>query len=142
MNTDSDQEALRNHQLTTLQERVTETYKSLIALAVEGFRYLALINGGAIVALLTYLGSIEKSCDSAPNLQIALLGFILGIVACGLAMLSAYVTQLRLFEALVLHGKFLNTHKCAMGLGLFFYILSLFGFIFGAYSAVSAFLTT
>lgn len=31
-----------------------ETYKSLITLAVEGFKFAALANGGAAVALLAY----------------------------------------------------------------------------------------
>jgi hypothetical protein len=35
----------------------TETYKSLITLSVEGFKFCALANGGAAVALLACLGN-------------------------------------------------------------------------------------
>lgn len=33
-----------------------ETYKSLVTLSVEAFKFSALANGGAAVALLAYLG--------------------------------------------------------------------------------------
>jgi hypothetical protein len=35
------------------QQQWLETYKSLIAISVEGFKFSALANGGAAVALLT-----------------------------------------------------------------------------------------
>jgi hypothetical protein len=35
-----------------------ETYKSLISLSTEGFKFCALANGGAAVAILAYLGNV------------------------------------------------------------------------------------
>ncbi|CAM3450898.1 hypothetical protein BOSP111201_05605 [Bordetella sputigena] len=32
---------------------LTETYKSMISISVEGFKYLALLNGGAAAGMLT-----------------------------------------------------------------------------------------
>ncbi len=38
-----------------------ETYKSLITISVECLKMLAIVNGGAAVAVLTYLGTWETS---------------------------------------------------------------------------------
>jgi hypothetical protein len=38
---------------------LTETYKSLITLTVEALKMLALINGGAAIAILTYVGNLH-----------------------------------------------------------------------------------
>jgi hypothetical protein len=40
------------------QEHWIETYKSLITLSLEAFRFSALANGGSAVALLAYLGNV------------------------------------------------------------------------------------
>ena len=46
-------------------DHTDQTYKSLIHLSIEGFRFCALANGGAAVALLAYLGNIASK---APGL--------------------------------------------------------------------------
>ena len=38
-----------------------ETYKSLITLSIERFKFSAFANGGAAVALLAYLGNIAQN---------------------------------------------------------------------------------
>ncbi len=123
-----------------IQERLTETYKSLITLAIEAFRYLALINGGAIVALLTYLGNVVENGDSVPDLGMPLFWFIVGLVACGIAMASAYLTQLKLFNDLLLTGKFSTRHKPTLWVSIFGYIVSLSSFSYGAWLAIQAFI--
>lgn len=120
-----------------IPERLTESYKSLVTLSVEAFRYLALINGGAIVALLTYLGNVE--CDNIPDLGIPLFLFIVGLVACGIAMAFAYITQLRLFNDLLLTGKFSTGHKLTFRAAIVFYVVSLSSFSCGAWLAIQAF---
>lgn len=37
-----------------------ETYKSIITLSIEGFKFAALANGGAAVALLAYLATLRE----------------------------------------------------------------------------------
>lgn len=138
MNPNQESTKLSATELATLTERVTETYKSLITLSVEGFRYIALINGGAIVALLAYLGK-DGNANNALKFEHAFYGFACGLVALALSMFFAYKTQFELFNALVKHRRFLQTHKCVMKLGLFFYMLSVLGFVYGAYSAINAF---
>ena len=43
-----------------------ETYKSLITISVELLKALALINGGAAVAILAYLGRTRQSFYCLP----------------------------------------------------------------------------
>lgn len=120
-----------------ITERLTESYKALVTLSVEAFRYLALINGGAVVALLAYLGNVEG--NNVPDLGTALLWFIGGLVACGIAMAFAYFTQLRLFNDLLLTGKFSTGHKATLWLAILAYITSLSSFSYGAWLAIQAF---
>lgn len=121
------------------QERLTETYKSLITLSVEGFRYLALINGGAVVALLAYLGNVAKGGGPVPNLGAPLLWFLVGLVACGVAMAFAYLTQLRLLNDLLAAGSFSTKHKSTLRVAILGYFVSLASFSYGAWVAVHAF---
>lgn len=103
-----------------IPERLTESYRSLVTLSVEGFSYLALINGGAIVALLAYLGNVEG--NNVPDLSAPLLWLIVGLVACGIAMAFAYLTQLHLFNDLLLNGKFSTRHKPALWAAILGYL--------------------
>jgi hypothetical protein len=60
---------------------LSETYKGLLTLAVECLKMLALVNGGAAVAVLTYLGNLTQRPGSvaySPDIKHALLWF--GIV--------------------------------------------------------------
>lgn len=72
-----------------------ETYKSLVTLATEGFKFCALANGGAAVALLAYLGNVAGKGLSGPDVRWAMAAFLVGLTFCGTAMIFAYLTQLR-----------------------------------------------
>jgi hypothetical protein len=71
-----------------------ETYKSLITLSTEGFKFCALANGGAAVALLAYLGNVAGKSAPVPDVRCAMASFLAGLVLCGVAMLFAYISQL------------------------------------------------
>lgn len=120
--------------MTAEQEHFLETYRSLITVSLEGFRYLALVNGGAVVAVIAYLGGADKP---APDLKGAMLGFIVGLVSCGLALLFAYLTQLRLLNEIG-REKVATMHTVPLNLAIVLYAVSLAAFSFGAWSAVSA----
>jgi hypothetical protein len=60
--------------------------------SVAGFKTLMLINGGAVIALLTYAGNANHR-TAAANLQWAFGGYIAGLVAGVLAYLTAYAGQ-------------------------------------------------
>jgi len=46
--------------MTFDEERALKIFDSMIQISVSGFKLLALLNGGAAVALLAYLGNITK----------------------------------------------------------------------------------
>jgi len=121
------------------QERLTETYKSLINLSIEGFRYLALINGGAVVALLTYLGNVTKNGGNIPDVSCPMLFFLLGLLSCGFAMFFAYFTQLRLLNELLQLGQLAVRHVFTLWAAMASFVLSLCFFGVGAWLAVEVF---
>ena len=47
------------------QDHALETYKSMISLGTEALKALLLINGGAIVALLAFLGQVPNGAIRA-----------------------------------------------------------------------------
>lgn len=114
-----------------------ETYRSMITIANEGFKFLALANGGAVVAILAYLGNVTNDGCSAPDMSQAMRAFLAGLVLCGLAMASAYGVQ------------FFRLNKLADGLStkagwpllitFAFSLLSLGAFGCGSYLGVKGF---
>ncbi len=77
-----------------------ETYKSLITISNNGLKFIFLINGGAVIALLTFLGNLLKNNNGsvAINMSLPMGLFLAGIVVAGIAYITAYVTQLRLYN--------------------------------------------
>ncbi|WP_265421793.1 hypothetical protein [Aeromonas salmonicida] len=110
-----------------------ETYKSLITISIEGFKFCALINGGAVVAILAYMGSVaSKTACTLPDMDAAMSGFVGGLVACGLALVSSYFTQLDLIQGGARHVTYL---RCAF----FLVLASIASFAFGAWAALQVF---
>jgi hypothetical protein len=122
------------------KEHLAETYKSLLSLSVEAFKYAALINGGAVVALLAYLGNLTRDTRPIPDLRAAMLWFLIGLAACGVGFLSAYLVQLRLFTELRGTAKVPIDHRVILAVAVFSYIGSLASFCAGAWLAIKAFL--
>ena len=80
---------------------LTETYKSLITLAVEALKMLAIVNGGAAIAVLTYLGNLAGRPAPGvklPDMTSAILWYCGGLTAAITAFVIAYVTQLCLYN--------------------------------------------
>lgn len=115
-----------------------ETYKSLITLSVEGFKFSALANGGAAVALLAYLGNIAGKGLSAPDMRCPMLAFLLGLTACGFAMLCAYLTQLKLLNELC-RGRKAFSHGWLLWTPIVLFAASIIAFGIGSWLAVTRF---
>jgi hypothetical protein len=80
---------------------IKETYKGLITLSVELVKMLALVNGGAAIALLAYLGNFAAHAppdQHPPHLTDALEWFGTGLFATVATVLFAYCTQLQLYS--------------------------------------------
>src|SRR5262245_57404650 len=119
------------------QQHAIETYRSLIQISLEGFRLLALLNGGAAVAVLAYLGNIAGKGIRVPDMRCPMGCYMTGLVLCALSFIGSYETQLTLFNEAMgrtpsgRHGLWL-----VLSLGLV--VLSLAAFALGSFLAVSA----
>lgn len=116
-----------------------ETYRSLLKLSTEGFKFCALANGGAAVAILAYLGDIAGKEGSVPDMRCAMLSFLLGLFFCGVAMLYAYLTQLKRLNNLVDGSGTRGDWRLVVS--LVFAVLSLFAFGLGSLLAVTSFVS-
>ena len=114
-----------------------ETYKSLITLATEGFKFCALANGGAAVALLAYLGNIAAKGRAAPDMRSAMAAFLVGLVCCGAAMFFAYLTQLHRLNQVSVRARISPDWRLTFAIALV--AASLIAFAWGAWLAVVSF---
>lgn len=116
-----------------------ETYKSLISLSIEGFKFSALANGGAAVAMLAYLGNIAGKGMTTPDMRCPMAAFIAGLAACGFAMLFAYLTQLKLLNEIGHTDNFVFKHTWLLWSAIVLFACSILAFGFGAWQAVTRF---
>ena len=117
-----------------------ETYKSLITISTEAFKFSALINGGAVIAILAYLGNVTGK-SSAPDMRGAILPFLVGLVLCGVGWCASYLTQYTLFNEERPNGPRLpaQSHKKFLWAAAILYLCSLVAFCVGSLEAVSSF---
>ena len=114
-----------------------ETYKSLITLSTEGFKFCAFANGGAAVAILAYLGDVVGKGFSPPDMSCPMAFFLAGLVFCGAAMLVAYLNQLRRLNRLSRSDDPSKDWRLWVAMALF--VFSLAAFALGSWKAVVAF---
>ena len=120
-------------------EHWLETYKSLVTLSIEGFKFSALINGGAAVALLAYLGNVSGKITLLPDMRCPMLAFLVGLALCGFAMLSAYLSQLKLLNEIGFSEKPVIHHSWFLWGAIGLFAFSLFAFGVGSWLAVIRF---
>jgi hypothetical protein len=120
-------------------EHTIETYKSLISISTEALKTLQLLNGGAIVAFLAYLGQVSSRPELAVHAKLPLSLFVLGLVCGSAAFVTSYLTQLALYEESV-GGQTYKGPKHQIWLWLTFVIalVSVAAFAFGAFAGVNA----
>jgi hypothetical protein len=123
----------------TMREYWLETYKSLITLSIEGFKFSALANGGAAVALLAYLGSVAGKSVPTPDMRCPMFAFLSGLAACGLSMLFAYLTQLKLLNEIGRSEKPEFGHGWLLWSAIVLFACSLIAFGVGSWQAVARF---
>ena len=114
-----------------------ETYKSLTTISNEGFKFCALANGGASVAILAYLGNVAGKGFTPPDMSSPMAIFLAGLVLCGAAMFFAYFNQLNRLNRL---SRREDTSKdWRLWVAVILSISSLSAFAFGSWQAVLAF---
>jgi uncharacterized membrane protein YidH (DUF202 family) len=75
-----------------------ETHKSLMQYGSAMLRFVLWANGGGAVALLTFAGNVFSKTGVTLDRRWPTAWFLLGILLGGLAHLTAYFTQLRLYR--------------------------------------------
>ena len=123
------------------KEHAIETYKSLIQISVEGMKILAVLNGGAAVALLAYMGNIASKCVLIPDMRYSMFSFVFGLVLCGGCFITSYGTQYILYnESLGRFGvNYYKKHKFWCKVTMWLSVFSIFAFAIGSGFAVVTF---
>lgn len=118
-------------------ERWRILHDALNNIALAFFKYIALLNGGAAVALLAYAANVGQG---APSLTWSLKAFALGLIFGGIGLLLAYVTELNLLQEELKRAKpgRWNKHQTFLVPAFVFAILSLAAFTVGAWSAADS----
>jgi hypothetical protein len=124
--------------MTADNEHKIETYKSMIGVATEALKALQLLNGGAVIALLTYLAHVQVSPCLVGRTACPLAFFISGLFLGTLAFFSTYFTQFALYnESLQGQGLLGWSHMCWFWVTFVLALLSLIAFASGAFASVS-----
>ena len=121
--------------------REIETYKSLISISTEGFKALQILNGGAVLAVLTYLAQMAHTHpDLVSRAKLPISLFLLGLVAGTAVHATSYATQLALHNENRKNINYRGPRKVNFWLGLSSILCagSLVLFAFGAFSCLDA----
>jgi hypothetical protein len=126
------------------QDHPLETYKSVIQVSLEGLKLMALLNGGAAVAILAYLGNITGKVPKTPNMTWPMACFLAGLFFTGLTFFISYVTQFSLYresiQALNTEGGVASQpNKVRRLIGIIVALFSLTAFLVGSLWAVNVF---
>lgn len=123
--------------MSFLEEHAAETYRSMISVSVEGFKTLLLINGGAVVAMLAYLGQSTHGPELAARAAWPLGAFIVGLGCAAVAFVGSYATQFALYNETVSPSSYKGPrHMVFVWATLFVVVLSFSAFACGAVSSV------
>lgn len=108
------------------QQHKLETYKSMVTISLEVFKYLALLNGGAAAGMLAAADKIVRILP-AHTVRTAILCFVAGLVFDAVALFFSYWTQNTLYNETMGRTKAdrhiwsirISTVACALSLAAF-----------------------
>ncbi|MCF6319926.1 MAG: hypothetical protein L3J83_11760 [Proteobacteria bacterium] len=80
--------------MSTFQD---ETYKSMIQYGMMMIKFCATVNGGAILALLTFIGNSHKNGFQL-DMTCPIIIYVAGVFCAGMAMMGAYIIQKTLYD--------------------------------------------
>lgn len=126
--------------MTFDEEHALETFKSLITVSMEGLKVLLLINGGAVVALLAFLGQSALGPKLAPQFWWPMGYFVAGVGFCTLAFVASYFTQFSLYNEHFPERNYRGPkHTSCLWVAALFVFASVGSFGFGAFASVNVF---
>jgi len=120
-----------------------EMFKAVLETGQTAIKSATLINGGAAVALLAFLGSSSTSKDAGliNNLHIlnyALIAFVVGVAFAGITSGLRYISQ-AIYSEVMETGKWRAWGNCIRNAAIFFGCLSFITFLAGSGIAARAF---
>ena len=120
-------------------EHAVETFKSLISISTEAFKALQLLNGGAVVALLAYLGQMVPTAPHlAAQAALPMALFIGGLVAGTLVYATSYLTQLALHNENIGNTQYKGgKHELWLWVSLVLSLVSMGLFAGGAFACLA-----
>jgi hypothetical protein len=142
--------ALEDYKLNS-QEGL-ERLKYQVEYSQSALRNLQLVNGGAIIALLTFIGNVEEGIDRISILW-SFIWFSIGLVSSLASYLGAYISQARFMDVAFLqawqaqhraqgslrtfpHDKEMKCGNLALAIGIVLAVLSVLCFMIGAFVAI------
>lgn len=113
-----------------------ETYKSMVTISIEAFKYLSLLNSGVVIAFLTFANGVAQRTSHMPLIQPAMTAFLFSSTATALFILFSYLTQFCLFnESFARFWK--GTHVVFVVLAVVSFLASVASFICGTMRAAT-----
>ena len=85
-----------------------ETYKTLSFYANQAIKTVLLLNGGAVLSILTFLGNLLKNSDQHFDMSLSISFFLIGIILGTLGSVFAYFTQLSVFNNRTIKSNKIN----------------------------------
>ncbi|CAI8811393.1 MULTISPECIES: hypothetical protein [Pseudomonas] len=115
-----------------------EMFKSIIQSGQNALKTMLLLNGGAAIALLAFIGKLSDNNSSAiPDFAYSLTAFVIGALAIGITSCLTYLSQMAFDSAVKWHNNVATTlHATCGALGL----VSISAFAYGTYKTYQAFL--
>lgn len=124
------------------QDHALETFKSLISISMEGLKTLLLINGGAVVAIVAFLGQSTLGSSLAPHFWWPIAYFVSGLALCTVAFIGSYFTQYALYNEHFPKREYKGPrHQTCLWATLFLVLLSVLCFGLGAFKSISVIAT-
>ena len=117
-----------------------ETYKSLIQIGITALKFVLVANGGAVIALLAFLGKTQGTNAPLPGISCSLAAFLIGVFLGGLACVTAYLTQLFLYNEPVEKSdlKLLKRHETWLLSTVILVIIGVISFGLGSWLGLKA----
>lgn len=112
-----------------------KTYESMITYGVNAIKFVLISNGGAILSILTFLGNHP---DRINGIKPALILFMLGVFLGGVVNITAYFTQLSLFNQRTDFVRKLYDHRTWLIVTVVLIMFGVVCFAIGGFVAVSA----
>ncbi|MDH5327984.1 MAG: hypothetical protein OEZ68_11965 [Gammaproteobacteria bacterium] len=119
-------------------KRIIEQFRSLMQVAATAQKTVMIINGGAVIALLTFLGNAQFA--GSERIAESLYWFVFGVACAGITTFLSYFAQLYFLESLKTNDyAYLSAGKFFRFFAILLVAFSYVGFIGGSVIATQGF---